>query len=126
MEAKSLIKVLQNHYKSLTKVLVVFERRCKDTSKVNNVFLCGWKFYQKIVFFSSFRLLVEPSEAVEHADCGDVVLLRDRFSRVFRGQPFVPGDEIGVHDGLVLRLDRVPGLGHIGVVGITNEVGYVV
>jgi len=34
--------------------LVVFEIECKGTSKVNNLFLCRWKFCQKTVFFSSF------------------------------------------------------------------------
>ena len=31
--------------------LVVLEIECKGTSKVNNLFLCRWKFYQKTVFF---------------------------------------------------------------------------
>ena len=48
--------------------------RCKYTSKVNNVFLFRWKFYQKIVFLSSYGFLVVPSEAVAHADGWDFVL----------------------------------------------------
>ena len=34
-------------------ITMIFEIRCKGTSKLNNVFLCRWKFYQKIVSFSS-------------------------------------------------------------------------
>lgn len=51
-----------------------FKIRCKDTSKLNNVFLFRWKFLQKIVFFSSISLLIVPSEAIFHPNYGNAVL----------------------------------------------------
>ena len=56
-------------------IMLDFQIRCKDTSKLNNVFLCRWKFYQKIVSFSSFGFLIIPSKAMPYALYGYAFLL---------------------------------------------------
>ena len=103
-----------------------FEIRCKDKSKVNNVFLRWWKFYQKIVSFSSDCLLVVPSEAVLHADSGNALLFRYLQSCLLYGKALISGDEICVHEGLVLYFDLMPLLRHVGVIRLPYQVRYVV
>ena len=103
-----------------------FEIRCKDKSKVNNVFLRWWKFYQKIVSFSSDCLLVEPSEAVLHSDPWKALLFRDMQPCLSCGKALISGDEICVHEGLVLYFDLMPILRHVGVVRLPYQVRHVV
>ena len=63
--AKTIVSMILYHCSCV--IMLDFQIRCKDTSKLNNVFLCRWKFYQKIVSFSSYGFLIVPSEAIFHA-----------------------------------------------------------
>ena len=82
----------------------IFKFRCKDNIKVNNVFLFRWKFLQKIVFFSSNRLLIEPSEAMSNAHDGHTILLGYHFFCLWSSRSFISFEKISVHDRLILRL----------------------
>ena len=85
----------------------------KDTSKVNNVFLSGWKFYQKTVFSSSYRLLIIPSEAMVYTNDGHSILLGDNLSRTLCGCSSVALDKILIHNLLILHFNLVSYQRHI-------------
>ena len=81
---------------------------CKDTSIVNNVFLGRWKFYQKIVFFSSYGLLVVPSQAMPHAFCCYLIFLCHFDTSLMVIKPLIPCHKVIIHDRLIPHLDLVP------------------
>ena len=102
------------------------ERRCKDTSKVNNVFLCGWKFYQKIVFFSFSGLIKEPFDDYIYPLGLYPVLRGYHLSRLTRRRTVCPCHKVVIHHSLIPHLNPMPCLRHPKIVRIPYQPRYVI
>ena len=90
------------------------------------VFLERCEFYQKIVLFSFFRFMEEPSDDVLYSFCTHLMLLRHLLSCIVRRQTLVASDEVIIDDGLVAEFDLMPLLRHTKVIRVPHQIRNIV